>query len=261
MGTIISVCNQKGGCGKTTTVVNTAHALARMDYRVLVIDLDPQSNSTFILGNMKLLTQQRTIVTFFEEDNATIESCIYPSKYKNLDLLASEIELFATKLKVATDAVTWLKLKQKMPQSLKDNYDYILIDTPPDLGGFLVTNALVASHYYIVPIGAEDYFALEGFDQMVDQIKRIQEGLNPDLRMLGALITMRDNRSKVSKAMVKAIPNAFGKENVFETTIRRNAGLGAAASKQKTIYDYDLRQHGVKDHYDLSQEIVNRING
>jgi len=256
MAHVITVCNQKGGCGKTTTVVNLSHALARFGKKVLVIDLDPQGNASVLLGDLKFLSQYRTIVDFFNERDATIESCIHPSKHKNLDLLSSHIDLFSTKLRLLTEPINFIKVKNKLTPEVKDMYDYIIIDTPPDLGGVLITNALSASDYYIVPIGAEDAFALQGFKQLTEHIQMIKEGLNPNLRLLSALITMKDDRSNISKAMVSAIPNAFGKDKVFKTPIKRNAGLGAAAAKNKTIFAYDLRQQGVKDYSSLANEVI-----
>lgn len=267
MAKVICIANQKGGCGKTTSAVNLAHALAlsekdgegkilKKGKRVLLIDADPQHSASKIMGERDFINKYRTLVNFFTEENATLESCILPSKYENIDFICSHIDMFAVKLSLENDPINHMQFRNKLTQELKQKYDFIIIDCPPDLGGLLIINALSVADYYIVPIGAEDSESLDGMDKLTSQIKRIQKNLNPGLKFLKALITMRDNRSNISKAMVHAIPSAFGQDKVFKTIIRRNAALPAATAKNKTIFAHDVNQPGAHDYQELAAEIL-----
>ncbi|MCP3940943.1 MAG: ParA family protein [Desulfobacteraceae bacterium] len=258
---VVSITNQKGGCGKTTTAVNLSAALARLGQKVLVIDMDPQGNTTKVLGDPSMLPQWRTIVDFFDDEEATLESCINSTKYKEIDAIYSHLDLFSTKIRLISEPLNYVKLRSYLSKELRKKYNYIIIDTPPDLGGILMTNALSASDGYIVPVGTEDAFALQGVKQIATFIKSIRKGLNPTLEMIGVLITMRDDRSNITKAMLQAIPNAFGQEHIFKTCIKRNVAISAASAKNMTIFKYDAKQQGAKDYLNFAKEFIEKTNG
>ncbi len=253
---VLVVANQKGGCGKTTTAINLSHGLARRGMHVLVIDTDPQGNTTKVLCDPELISQYRTLADFFSAPEVTLNSCIHKTKYDQVDAVYSHVDLFTVKLRMMSEPINYMKLKTHMPQPVRDQYDYIIIDTPPDLGGVLITNAMSVADAIIVPVGTEDAFALQGVKQLGDFITSVKGGLNPLIKILGILITMRDDRSKITKAMLKAIPNAFGPDSIFNTYIKRNVAVSSASAKRMSAFDFDPKQQGAKDYADFVQEII-----
>lgn len=260
MAHIISIANQKGGVGKTTTVVTTAHALGEQGHSVLVVDADPQHNTSMILGKVSPFEQPRTIVDIFKNPDTIFSTALVPSKYKNVDLISSHIDMFTLKAQLANSPDGLVAFKNKMDRGCRDAYEFILIDCPPDLGGPFVNNALVLSDYYIITLEAGDYYGLKGMQQFTESVKAIRASLNPDLQFLGVLITKADLRTTVAKSMVESIIKFFGKDLVFKTIISRNTTIDKAAMSQKTVIHYDRRMQGAHDYLDFAKELSEWAN-
>ena len=261
---VISISNHKGGVGKTATAINLADSLARKqgpsgkNYRVLVVDLDPQSNltSTLFPFEKKEYKGALTIVDMFKGER--IESCITQSSSKSLDILPSNIELFDIERKIATSLKGFLGLKTAIEESeVKEKYDFIIIDSPPNLGPFMV-NGFVASDYYIVPMQSGSPYSLDGITSLADRIKDISPA-NNKLSLLGYLITFHDGRNSTCKTMEHEIRRRFGK-NVFHQVIRKNTDIDKAVAEKKTIFQKDVRKNGAKDYAGLAEEVLERIS-
>ena len=215
---IISVINQKGGVGKTTTVINLAAGLSMKGKKILVIDLDPQGNATTGLGLSNLENSERTIYNVLN-GNKKISEVIQPTKFENLNLVTSNVDLSGLEVETAGDSRRAFKLKDELASILNDSgasYDYILIDCPPSLS-LLTIMALVASNALLVPLQTE-FFALEGLTQLMKTIDRIKFNLNPTLDIRGILLTMYDKRNKLSGEVEQEARNYF-KEKVYSTVV------------------------------------------
>src|ERR1035438_5640807 len=193
MATTISVCNHKGGVGKTTTVINLAAALAEQGKRVLVVDLDPQGNSTIVLYNGDPYNT-KTSIDLFVSRESTFDNVYQPSKVKNVWIIPTHLRMVKIKSEVSSDIKAIAALKNKFTPTIQTQFDYVLLDCPPDLGPF-VNNALVISDYYLMPVSAEDKFGLKGLDDIITNAKEIREGVNSHLELLGILITIFDART------------------------------------------------------------------
>lgn len=255
---IISIINQKGGVGKTTTTANLGHALAQLGFKTLVIDFDPQANASMVLGKLSPFEQPKTLADVYTSEN-TLYDCIIPTKYENLDLVSSHMDLFSIKIQITGTPDGIIGLKRAMDEKIISFYDFVLIDCQPDIGGALVTNALVTSDYYIVPIAAEDVFGLRGIKQLEASIKVIRDSLNPHLSLIGALITMSDKRSNATKIMTDMVTTYFKKESVFKTVIRRNAAINTAFLSNQTIFDFDKKTSGAEDYTALGEELAKKL--
>ena len=260
MSTIISVAIQKGGVGKTTTVVNTAHALAEMGLRILVIDMDPQHNTSTLLASTTPYELPHTLVDLMSNPDMPMSSCIFPTQYPNLSLVSSHIDLFG-EVSLNPDPYKILCLKAKLNREpyLLEQFDYIFLDTPPHLGGVFVNNALSISHYYILPVEAESYYALKGINQFMVNVNAMKSTVNPNLELLGVLITMVDLRTTVATNMVEAIRRFFGEEKVFRTMITRNTAINRAVIERKSILAYDGRTSGAKDYREFARELHAKV--
>lgn len=259
MAFVVSIANQKGGVGKTTTTITLAHALGRLGKRSLVVDADPQHNATLILGKVSPFDHPLSIIDLFTEDDIDFTACSTESKYKNVDLIPSHIDLSYFKNQLVSIPEGMIGFKEKLDQNAQDAYDYILIDCPPDLGGPLINNALTVSDYYIIPMKAEDFYALKGMQQLRKSVASIQKSINKKLRFLGVLITMSDFRTKVTKTMVTSIRKFFGNDKVFETAISGNTAINQATVNRETIIAYDVRQQGAKDYQEFAKEFIEWI--
>ena len=255
---ITSVVNQKGGVGKTTTVVNLSHAVGKKDRKVLVIDMDPQCNASQILGTLSPFQQPKTIVDIFTT-KSMVSDCIVATKYKNVDLISSHMNLFSVKTQItgATDGI--VGLKRKLDSAIYDKYDFVFIDCQPDMCGPLVINALVASDNFIVPIAAEDVFGLQGIKQLETSVQTIQESINDRIKMLAVLITMSDNRSNASEMMISNIKTYFKEGDVFKTIIKRNAAINSAFIKNKSVIAHDGRTPGAMNYNELATEFLEKV--
>tara|TARA_B110000114_G_scaffold13728_1_gene13322 strand:+ start:550 stop:1344 length:795 start_codon:yes stop_codon:yes gene_type:complete len=254
---IISVINQKGGVGKTTTVINLAAGLAYQGKKILVIDLDPQGNATTGLGLSNLENSSDTIYGVLNGTNS-ISEVIKKTNFKNLDIITSNVDLSGLEVETADDNMRAFILKGKLTAYLNDSsdsYDYILIDCPPSLS-LLTVMALVSSHSLVVPLQTE-FFALEGVTQLMKTIERIKVSLNPGLMIRGILLTMYDKRNKLTAQVEKEARDYF-KEKVYLTIIPRNVRLSEAPSHGMPVLIYDKLCLGSKSYFSFTDEFINQ---
>ena len=254
---IISVINQKGGVGKTTTVINLAAGLAEQEKKVLVIDLDPQGNATTGLGLSNLENSTDTIYGVLN-GTKTIPDVIRKTEFKNLDMITSNVDLSGLEVETADDNMRAFILKRELTLYLNDSsatYDYVLIDCPPSLS-LLTVMALVSSHSLLVPLQTE-FFALEGLTQLMKTIERIKVNLNPELKIRGILLTMFDKRNRLSSQVEKEARDYFN-EKVYLTVIPRNVRLSEAPSHGMPVLMYDKSCPGSKSYFNFTDEFINQ---
>ncbi len=252
MGKIISLANQKGGVGKTTTTINLAASLAVLEKKVLIIDADPQANATSGLG-FDLKNIQSSIYECIV-DEVEAEKVILKTEIANLDIIPSHIDLVGAEIEMLNLPNREKVLKSAI-EHLKESYDFILIDCSPSLG-LITVNALTASDSVIIPVQCE-YFALEGLGKLLNTIKIIQNRLNKNLEIEGFLLTMFDSRLNLSNQVYEEVKHHF-QEMVFETVIQRNIKLGEAPSYGKPVILYDASSKGAINHMNLAREILQR---
>ena len=258
MGKIIALVNQKGGVGKTTSSINLSASLGVLKKKVLLVDLDPQGNSTTGIGVDKSVIKKSIYDLLI--DNATLEEVIIKTKFKNLytipatiNLAGADIELME-KSRIEPGFVKGGQLKKYLSQA-KDIFDYIIIDCPPSLG-ILTTNALTAADSVIIPVQCE-FFALEGIMQLLNTVMLAQKNLNPTLDIEGVLLTMLDNRTNLGLEVVEDIKSYF-KERVYDTIIPRLVRLSEAPSHGKPILAYDPHSRGTEAYLNLAKEVIER---
>ena len=254
---IISVINQKGGVGKTTTVINLAAGLSMKGKKVLVIDLDPQGNATTGLGLSNTTTSDMTIYNVLN-GNKNIYEVVQKTDFANLNLISSNVDLSGLEVETAGDSRRAFKLKDELGSILNDSrasYDYILIDCPPSLS-LLTIMALVASDALVVPLQTE-FFALEGLTQLMKTIERIRSNLNPSLVIRGILLTMHDKRNKLSGQVEVEARNYF-KEKVYSTVVPRNVRLSEAPSHGIPVLLYDKVCPGSKAYFKFAEEFLDQ---
>ena len=254
---IISIINQKGGVGKTTTVINLAAGLSMKGKKILVIDLDPQGNATTGLGLSNTASSDTTIYSVLN-GNKQISEVIQKTSFENLNLITSNVDLSGLEVETAGDSRRAFKLKDELASILNDSrasYDYILIDCPPSLS-LLTIMALVASDALVVPLQTE-FFALEGLTQLMKTIERIKNNLNPELSIRGILLTMYDRRNKLSGEVEKEARNYF-KEKVYQSVVPRNVRLSEAPSHGVPVLIYDKACPGSKSYFSFTEEFLNQ---
>ena len=254
---IISIINQKGGVGNTTTVINLAAGLSLQGKRVLVIDLDPQGNATTGLGLSNLENSENSIYSVLN-GTKTISKVIEKTKFNNLDIITSNVDLSGLEVETAGDSKRAFLLKEQIMAYLNDSgglYSYILIDCPPSLS-LLTIMALVTSNSLLVPLQTE-FFALEGVTQLIKTIERIKNNLNPDLLIRGILLTMYDKRNKLSGQVEKEARDYF-KEKVYQTVVPRNVRLSEAPSHGMPVLFYDKSCPGSKSYFNFTDEFINQ---
>ena len=254
---IISVINQKGGVGKTTTVINLAAGLSMQGKKILVIDLDPQGNATTGLGLSNTINSEQTIYSVLN-GNKKISEVVQTTQFENLDLITSNVDLSGLEIETAGDRRRAYILKDELAAYLNDSeasYNYILIDCPPSLS-LLTIMALVASDALVVPLQTE-FFALEGLTQLMKTIERVKNNLNPDLTIRGILLTMYDRRNKLSGEVEREARNYF-KEKVYQTVVPRNVRLSEAPSHGVPVLVYDKGCLGSKSYFSFTDEFLSQ---
>lgn len=244
MTKIISISNHKGGTGKTTTTLNLGRALSLQGNTVLIIDLDPQTNLTTILG---VTPEQSLVGVYMDKQPLPIHSIL-----KNFDLVPSELDLTIVEPSIHGDISKVTRLKTALRNS---DYDFVLIDCPPSLSS-LTLSAFVASNYVLVPVESQ-FLATHGLMRIIETIEQLQEGLNPHLDLLGLVMTMADN-TRLSADTISSVSEIF-QEKVFSTTIRRNIALAESPTMSQTIFEYASNSNGAKDYKKLAQELLNRV--
>ena len=249
---IIAVINQKGGVGKSTTAINLAAALGENGKQVLLVDLDPQGNSSSGLGIEKTLVKNCIYDVLLND--VSIEEAIIPDIYPDLDIVPATINLAGAEVELVSEMARENRLKEAAG-AVRGKYDYILIDCPPSIG-LLTINALVAADKLLIPIQCE-FYALEGVTKLLESMKRVKTRLNPTLDIFGVLLTMYDNRTTLSKQVVEEVQGYFGKL-VFNTLIPRTVKLSEAPSFGMPITEYDPHGKGAICYQELAKEVIER---
>ncbi|WP_170008583.1 ParA family protein [Bacillus fonticola] len=250
MGKILSVANQKGGVGKTTTSVNLGACLAHIGNKVLLVDIDPQGNATSGVGIEKADVGQ-CVYDMLVEDIPAVD-VIKPSRVENLDVIPATIQLAGAEIELVPTISREVRLKRAL-EVVKDQYDFIIIDCPPSLG-LLTINSLTASDAVLIPVQCE-YYALEGLSQLLNTVRLVQKHLNHELMIEGVLLTMLDARTNLGIQVIEEVKKYF-QDKVYQTIIPRNVRLSEAPSHGEPIIVYDSRSRGAEVYLDLAKEVV-----
>jgi len=250
---IISIANQKGGVGKTTTAINLAAAFALRGRRTLLIDLDPQANSTMSYVDMAMVEQ--SVYDAITNKNISFSDIIKTSSQPNLWVAPSRIALAKLEGKLVGELDSHFKLKDKLAAVMSD-FDVVVIDCPPALG-LLTVNALVASTHLLIPIQSS-YFALEGTDDLLETIEKVRMRANPDLRILGVVITMHDKRTALARDIRAQIDKVFGSK-VFKTVITKSVRLEESPAYKESIFKFAPDSSGATEYYRLCEEVMDRV--
>jgi chromosome partitioning protein len=253
LNTVIAIANQKGGVGKTTTAINLAAGFAQKGRRVLLVDLDPQGNSS-----ISFLSPEAVDLSAYEmmlDGAEDLAGYIYKTPVEGLEMIPARISLAKLEAKLVGDFDAPFRLKDRLA-SLRGSYDLVLIDTPPTLG-LITVNALVAASYVIIPIQSS-YYALEGTDDLLETIEKVKARPNPDLRVLGVVVTLHDKRTTLAREVYEQIRNVFGAQ-MFETVITKSVRLEEAPAYKESIYTFAPQSSGACEYARLCEEVMGRV--
>jgi chromosome partitioning protein len=250
---IVTICNQKGGVGKTTTAINLSAAIAEKGLKTLLVDLDPQANAS-----LSYLERKQVGLSVYEaltEPGVSFRDIIHRSPILHLDVAPAKISLAKLESRLVGEMDSHFRLKDKI-QSIVPDYDYIVVDTPPTLG-LLTVNALVAASHLLIPIQSS-YFSLEGTDDLLETVEKVKSRPNPDLQILGVVITLHDKRTVLGRDIRKQIAQVFG-DKVFNTVITKNIRLEESPAYKESIFTFAPDSSGALDYYKLSEEVIGRV--
>jgi len=250
---IVSIANQKGGVGKTTTAINLAAALALRGRRTLLLDMDPQANSS--MSYLDVRHTERSLYDVMADSNCTLESIIQVSTVPNLSVAPARIALAKLEAKLVGELDAHFRLKDRI-ETVRDQFDTIVIDCPPTLG-LLTVNALVASTHLLIPIQSS-YFALEGTDDLLETVEKVRTRANPELRLLGVVITMHDKRTALARDIRQQIQKVFG-DKVFSTVISKSVRLEESPAYKEPIFSFAPDSSGATEYYRLCEEVIDRV--
>jgi len=253
VATVIAVANQKGGVGKTTTAINLAAALALKKKRTLLIDLDPQANSTLTFLEGKDFPN--SIYDVLTDHKMKVSEVVKPTRWANLSLAPSKISLAKLEAQLVGQFDAAFRLKDAIT-ACREEFDFVVIDTPPALG-IITVNAFVAASFLIVPIQAS-YYALEGTDDLLETLERIRARPNPELQLLGVLITLYDKRTNLARDIHKQVRQVFGSK-VFKTVIGKNVRLEESPAYKETIFSFAPDSTGAAEYASLAREVLQRV--
>jgi chromosome partitioning protein len=250
---IVAIANQKGGVGKTTTAINLAAALAMRGRKTVLIDLDPQGNSTMSFIDVHAV--ERNVFDAMTDERLGLEGVIVPSSIENLDLAPARIALAKLEAKLVGELDAHFRLKDRIAV-IKDRYEALVIDCPPTLG-LLTVNALVAATHLLIPIQSS-YFALEGTDDLLETVEKVRSRANPELQILGVLITMHDRRTSLGRDIRSQIRRVFG-GRVFDTVITKSVRLEESPAYKESIFTFAPDSSGAAEYYRLCEEVIERV--
>jgi chromosome partitioning protein len=252
--TVITIANQKGGVGKTTTAVNLAAAFAMREQRTLLIDLDPQANTTLTFFAPDEI--KHSIYDVLSDHHLTVTQAVHPTKVANLCLVPSRIALAKLEANLVGQFDAPFRLKDALA-GVRDDFDLIVIDTPPALG-IITVNAMVAANYLLVPIQAS-YYSLEGTDDLLETLERIRARPNPELQLLGVIVTLYDKRTNLARDIYKQVREVFG-DKVFKTVIGKNVRLEESPAYKETIFSFAPGSSGAAEYAQLAGEVMQRVS-